>query len=160
MAQTVSTISNIGYYGAYVIELSHGPGLVDEISRALDDNYERMGGSLKEDQVYVREYGTEVSEFFFNHLGIEPYDLDLPALLILDKHPNQLDEDDKCIILELGEFNSEREVTRTMELIQRHLQDGDFMTSLTWEQRKRQLSQALEAISTPGQIMISVLSVI
>lgn len=160
MAQIVSTISNIGYYDAYVIELSSGPRFNDEIYCALDENFGPMGEVLGENQVYVREYGTEVSEFFFDHLGIGPYDLDLPALLILDKHPNQLDENDKCIVLELGEFNSKREVTRTMELIRRHLQDGDFMTSLTWEQRKRQLSQALEAISTPGQIIISVLSVV
>lgn len=160
MTQLVSNISNIGSYDAYVIELSDRSGYENEITRALDRNFGQIGRNLGENQVYVREYETEVSDFLFERLDKDPFGLDLPALLILDKHPAQLDENDECILIELGDFNSEREVTRIMSLIQGHLKNEDFMTSLTWNQRKQRIKNALQTIVAPGQIAISVLSLL
>lgn len=160
MVEIVSNIANIGDYDAYVIELANEFKLEDEVTRALDNNFRDMGRILGEDQVYVQSYEDDVYEFFWDNVDFEPYEVSLPALLILDKHPQDIDAEDEGILIELGDAESEREVTRTLEDILRLLDREDFMKAFTWKQRKENIIDILKSLGVYGEVAVSLLSFI
>jgi len=181
MVEIVSQIANVGEgYDAYVIELSGPYPLEDEITNALDKNFQQIGESLGSNQAYVRSFSTEATEFFHSHVDISPHSIDYPALIIMANAPREFknseinvprtlsdyfmdflqDSDDNAILIELGHLESESEVRQVLERVLRHLEDENFMTKLSREEQKYELKNIFKKLSTPAESAITVITLI
>lgn len=181
MVEIVSQMANVGEsYDAYVIELSGIYPLEDEISKALDENFERIGEYMGEDQAYIKSFSTEATEFFHEYVDISPGSVDYPALIIMANPPSELkaneqnvsrtfidffkelsqESDSNAILIELGHLESKSEVTQVLERILIHLEDEQFMTEISREEQKIRLKNIFREISAPAESAISIISLI
>lgn len=160
MVDIVSKTANIGEYDAYIVEIATGIELENEITKALDDNFEKVGEKLGEDQVYVRAYNEDVYDSLLRHLDKTLSEMSLPALAVLDTHPDDLTPDDRCILIEFGAAESRREVTRELDWLISELQDDEFMNSLTWKQRKEKIEEHMKRVGGPGRAVVSLMTLV
>jgi hypothetical protein len=160
MVEIVSKAANIGDYEAYLVEIAEGVELENEVTKALDENFEKVGAKLREDQVYIRTYDTEVYDALLRHLEMTLTEISLPPLAVLATHPDDLSADNRCILIEFGDAESRTAVTRKLDWLISQLQDDEFMRSLTWQRKKEMIEENMKRLGGPGQTMVSLITLI
>ncbi|SNR43018.1 hypothetical protein [Halorubrum vacuolatum] len=169
-----NNLVRIGAYDGYILELRPEPDLRDEVTLALDDNFERVGEYL-DDEIYIRFSSLRMSDL--PERVEEKWSGNHPALVVFEDHPGylakaeekvdkntrknifyrKLSESD-CILFELNGISNSTEVTKILQIVCNHVQEEEFMNDLSWEKRKICLRRAVEQADGIGGFTISVLS--
>ena len=63
-----------------------------------------------------------------------------------------------CILFELNGISNSTEVTKILQIVCDHVQEEEFMNSLSWKKRKMRLKRATERVFGVGGFGISVIS--
>lgn len=164
MGVVVSELANIGDYDGYVLMMEKSPNFEDEISDALHENFFEMAEALGSDNVLVKFGERQARKQPPENEVIEKLNLSIdnrkmPYLIVLDKHPLNLESGDKCIVFELGKLRSKRAVTEILEVIYTHITDENFIKSLTWEKRKNMFKNLLSPLVNGAGLVISIVGV-
>lgn len=83
----------------------------------------------------------------------------MPWLILLDRHPVDVESGDELLVMELGQYNSERQVTTTLQEVRKALRDEEFMRELTPNERVRWLRKALPFIDKGSTVAANAVTI-
>jgi hypothetical protein len=154
----VGRLANIGRLGepyhGYILAIFSS--LEGPIQKVLRENFDKLGELIGVDNVLAKPHGKAIREVknLLIHLGLN---VGIgPCLLISDKHPLELVRGDRVIFMDLGNLNQEQEALRVFIDIARCLTEENFISSLSWQQRKRKLMKVLSGVKDSVSITLAV----
>ena len=146
----------------YLVEIGYPDelGRDDKITTVLNTYIDEIGTSIDDGKEYVRPLGPDASRNFLDHLDRQP-DVDtMPWLILLGKHPDDVEPGEEVLTLQLGELDDENEVIATVREAVEALNDEEFMQEPSPSQRE-ELMRRVSPYVTSGNIslVISLLGV-
>lgn len=151
----VSTLSNVGEYDNYIVEVRYPDDLDDEITETLEKNLEAMGSSIGEKNVYVKPFDTSVIHELLTRLDREEDMTSMPWLLLVDKHPTEIVAGDECMVFELGGVKNSQGVTRTFRELRKAMTDERFARRLTIKQKLDRMKNILSKTIETGGLVVT-----
>lgn len=155
MVDIRTAIAKVDEHNGYIIEVRHPDDFTDEVTEALDENFEQMGATIGDGNAYVRFTDRDADEELTNRLD-RSIDLEsMPWMILLDKHPEIVESGDECLVMELGKFESKREVVIALRKAREALNDERFMRRMSIEQRIEWLRDALSSLESGAQFAVT-----
>ena len=155
MVDIRTAIAKVDEHDGYIIEVRHPDDFTDEVTEALDENFEQMGATIGDGNAYVRFTDRDADEELINKLDRSVDLHSMPWLILLDKHPDVVESGDECLIMELGKLESKREVVIALRKAREALNNKRFMRRLSIEQRVEWLRDALSPLESGAQFVIT-----
>lgn len=146
--------SDIDDHEGYIIEVSLPPQFSDEISESLAESSLEMSTKLGEDNIYIT-IGESRTFDILEDLNLDPFKPELPALLLLDKHPKDVKKEDRLILIKLGALEQAKEVPIVLDELCRLVNTEGFMSDLSSNQKRRRLVEAFKDLSNVGVSLVS-----
>lgn len=155
VVEMVSSLAKVGEYDNYLIEIRHPDGLEDNLTDTLDRNLKEMGSSIGENNVYVKPLEPTVVQDLLQRLDRDIDMYSMPWLLLLDKHPDQFEPGDECLVLEFGNIENPSDVTQALREIRRAMNDERFARRLSVQKRLDHMQDVLSPIVRGAGLVVS-----
>ncbi|KXA92192.1 hypothetical protein AKJ66_04555 [candidate division MSBL1 archaeon SCGC-AAA259E22] len=153
MAEVV--FSDIDRYDGYLIEISLPAAFANAISRSLAESTKNLKSKLGQNNVYIK-LGESQTFDILEDLDLNPLEPELPALLLLDKHPEELKDTDEVILVKLGALEKSKEVPLVLDEICQLMNEKDFLSNFSLDQKIRKLKESFEDYTNVGVSLASV----
>lgn len=141
----------------------------DEITDTLDGNIHEIGRVFGPSHTYVKILDLDLTRKLIsnlkqseidslldkNGLDYDEFDNTLPWIILTDKNPDDIEEGDQCIKIELGHLTSKREVSNTVRQIAKSVREDNFR-ELNMKNRKRKIESNLPESVNVSSLAISV----
>lgn len=130
----------------------------DEIRDVLNEVNKNF--TQVESVLYLRAYDTGVQkELVEDDLGLDWNPVNMPWLLVLEDHPDEVEEGDQAIVFRLGKLDVDQieEVTDKLVAASR---EADALRQLTWGQRKEEFRDKIPVLKETAKMVISVVGVV
>ncbi|GEM_PF-2516816 len=146
--------SDIEEHDGYIVEISLPPTFSNEISENLNESSLELNERVGKDNAYIK-IGPGRTFDILEDLDLDPFKPELPALLILDKHPKDVKKGDKLVLIKLGALERPKDVPLVLEEMYRLMNTEGFMRNLSLRQKRERFSKAFEDFSKVGVSIVS-----
>lgn len=154
MEKSTSTFSQSESYDGYVVEVRLPKQFSNEISDALAAESSEMDSSLGDRNRYFSLDEKETLDLL-EYLNLDPFEPELPLLLLLDKHPSEVKKSDEEVMIKLGAIEKKQDVSIVLEEICKLMEDKNFMKKLSPEERRKKLVDSFEEVPEVGVTLVS-----
>lgn len=144
MGEFVTKLSHIGLgYNIHIVVIGNVFGTTPQ--KVINETFEQIAYSIGEKNVISKVISQEGLEEAEKKFGIK-YEDRRPILLIMDKHPDKLQDGDKIIKIQLGPYEDNTDKLKD-DLLKLSLlvKDAEF-SKILWEERKKKILSILKAI--------------
>lgn len=145
MKSSVSAFPQSGNYERYVVEVKLPKQFSNKVSKALASESRDMDSALGDRNLYVK-LGEKETFNLLEHLNLDPFEPELPLLLLLDKHPSEVKESDEEVMIKLGAIEREKDVAIVLDEICNLMKDENFMKKLSSDERREKLIESFEEV--------------
>lgn len=154
METTGSEISDSRKYDGYIVEVSLPSRFSGDVGEALVSESEDMNSRLQDDYLYMSLNENETFSML-DHLDLDPFKPELPLLLVLDKHPLDVEDTDEEVVIKLGALERENDIGLVLDGVLDCLENDEFMKGFTSGERKDELLEVFEDIAGVKVLLIS-----
>ncbi|KXB08694.1 hypothetical protein AKJ56_00595 [candidate division MSBL1 archaeon SCGC-AAA382N08] len=144
----------IGNHDGYVVELSLPPAFANDISDSLVRSSGEMDMKLGEKNAYVKLDEGRTFDILEN-LNLDPLKPELPALLLLDKKPEDIEKSDELVLVKLGALKKANDVPLILEELAQLVKNEEFMHNLSSNQKQKKLKETFKDISNVVVTLVS-----
>lgn len=151
---STNNVPQSGGYDGYLVEVRLPKQFSNEISETLASKSNMLESSLGNRNLYM-SLGEKETFDLLEHLDLDPFEPELPLLLLLDKHPSEVKKSDEEIMIKLGAIEREQDVSIVLEEICNLMKDKNFMAKLSSEERQEKLIESFEEVPKVAVTIIS-----
>lgn len=141
-------------FEGYIVEVSLPASFQNDISKSLADESSNIGAKLGKKNGYKKLNERDTLDIL-EELELDPLKPELPVLLLLDKHPNEIGEKDEVVLVKLGGLERSKDVSTVLDKICRLMKTKNFTKKLSPKQRRRKLNDSFEDIPSVGVSLVS-----
>ena len=138
---------------------------IAEIGGSYDDVIQDVLNKTKRDfaqvesLLYLRAFDTGVQKELLEKLGLEWHPVYMPWLLVLEKHPEEIEIGDQAIIFQLGKLDTAQIEEVANDLVSASM-EADAIRKLTWEQRIERFKDKIPVLKETTKMVISVVGIL
>lgn len=138
----------------YIVEVSLPASFKNDISKTLANETSDMEAKLGRENGYIKLNDQDTLDLL-EELELNPLKPELPVLLLLDKHPDEILGKDEIVLVKLGGLERSKDVSIVLDKICQLMRTENFTKELTPKQRTRKLNDSFEDLSHVGVSLVS-----
>lgn len=140
-------------YDGYIVEVSLPFIFSNEISETLASESSKFKERLSKNNIYMKLDEDDTLNLLLS-LHLDPFEPELPALLLFDKHPKEANGKDKGVLIKLGAMKNVQDIPIVLEKVCELVNKKRFIESSSSD-RKKKLSDSLKEVPNVNISIVS-----